>query len=237
MFMTIEDKSKILSWGGLLASFVTIFLTGWNYNLNNKVSENVQRLNEAKFEVERLRFVNDVLTNISEKKEDEYAITINLVKLTLGKEKAKELFEGLSISGDKALSSLGREGVSSIRLEEYQVLIDDINDPNQSTRLKSFDELVKRYSSYSPAITRTLEFFSKDRINFLSADGRVNALLFLIKTNNDAWNLDQVKMAEDAIQLMKERHASGVATIGNTTRERIAKLEEKLNEIMNISSK
>jgi len=63
-----ENKSKLLTWVGILTSLITVSLTGWNYQLSNKVSQDVYKLNEAKFEVDRLKFVSDLLTDISKKK-------------------------------------------------------------------------------------------------------------------------------------------------------------------------
>ena len=57
-----------------------------------------------------------------------------------------------------------------------------INNFDKQVSVSSLQNLIKKYNSYTRAISRTLDLFSIDRINLLTADGKVNALNFLLET-------------------------------------------------------
>jgi hypothetical protein len=114
---------------------------------------------------------------------------------------------------------------------QIQGLVQQINSRDRATRLTATDSLKNQYSNSSDAVSSVLDLFGSDNINALSAEGRINALFFLKNTEASAWNSDLIQRGSKAIELMEQRHQSGIAVIGQQTRQYLEEFKQHLDNI------
>ena len=83
---------------------------------------------------------------------------------------------------------------------EVKKLIQDMNSSDRSTRLSATGILSSQFSDNPEAVKLVLEFYNPNKIDSLSAQGRINALHFLTNTTQGAWDSDTINKAEKLIE-------------------------------------
>jgi hypothetical protein len=76
--------------------------------------------------------------------------------------------------------------------------VDQLNASDKQARLQAAEVLERDYASSPAAITLVLHLYDEDRIASLSADGVINGLFYLNRTDPAAWNADLVKLGKSA---------------------------------------
>jgi len=105
-----------------------------------------------------------------------------------------------------------------------------MNEDSKTIRVHSTNSLINEFQSSSRAIEETLALFDDGSIQELSADGRINALIFLGATLPEAWNSELISVARDKIAFIEARQSQGIK-IGITTRKWISKLQDLLDSL------
>ncbi len=141
---------------------------------------------------------------------------------------AKELVQEVSDGLDVVQASLNE----TIKQQSERItrLILGMNEDSETIRIFSTNSLINEFQSSSLAIQETLALFDKGAIEELSANGRINALIFLSSTLPEAWDVNLAKIAREKIAFMEARQSQGVR-IGSKTRKYISALEKLLDEL------
>lgn len=197
-----EDGGRGKAWIGWLA-VVSPILSGmlalWNVTIQQRLTaaettlkERAQQLEAQRDRVARLTFVHErLLPDLLGPDARRRNVTIQLVRLTIP-EDADTLFAGFRASADSGLREVGASGALAAADERAALLVAQLIGPSKAARTAAFEQLRARYTGSTPAITYTLDALAPPRLSRLSADGRVNALLFLAATTPDAWSIEQV---------------------------------------------
>lgn len=115
--------------------------------------------------------------------------------------------------------------------EEIPLLVSGMNSEERSVRLLSVKKLIDKYRANPIAIDLALDNLRPPLLDNLAAPGRINVLVFLRNTMASVWAEDFINRGNKAVQLIKQRHAEGVAKIGPQTKEALDKFEEFLNAV------
>jgi len=96
-------------------------------------------------------------------------------------------------------------------------LVQNLNSDVREERLAAGQALQSKHSASPAAIAETLALFSPERINGLSAEGRINALYFLSRTAPGVWTPELERRGRELVARVEEREKSGVR-LGEQTR-------------------
>lgn len=214
---TKEKKSfyeKVSFWIGIIGTVTTLVLTIWNANTKMEIDKREAELKsleimlkerstgveESKERVERYKWVFSLFPNLNGEDLQEKNFAINLIRLALTKDEAQQLFSGLQASSDTTLQSLGQKGINVIESEPIFNLVSQMNASTAEVRKHAVAMLIQDYKSSSKAISLTLRMYEADKINNLSASGKINGLYYLSATDPEAWNNDQKQLAKEIIE-------------------------------------
>jgi hypothetical protein len=197
-----EDEPHTKSWIKWLAALSPLasgLLAVWTVAINqrltvteNTLKERTVQLEAQRDRVARLTFVHEHLfPDLLGADARRRNMTIQLVRLTIP-EDADSLFAGFRASADSGLRAVGTSGVSAAADERVALLVSQLVVPKEETRKAAFNELQTRFTGSTVAITYTLDALSPPNLSRLSADGRVNELLFLSQTSEKAWSIEQL---------------------------------------------
>jgi hypothetical protein len=73
-----------------------------------------------------------------------------------------------------------------------------------------------------------LDTFAEGNLESLSADGRINALYFLNRTDDSVWTDDLKRQARESISRIRSRARAGIS-IGQQTQQELNALERKVS--------
>lgn len=178
-------------------------------------------------QVKLLTTLNELNANIDESKKATAKLDAQFTSDSVDP-KAKEIIQGLSVELDNLSASLDK--TIKEQSERITRLISGMNEDSRTIRVHSTNSLINEFQSSPTAIMQTLALFDSGAIEELSADGRINALIFLGETRSEAWNADLIKIAREKITFIEARQSQGIK-IGPTTRKRIIALEELLDSL------
>lgn len=111
-------------------------------------------------------------------------------------------------------------------------LVAKMNDEVKETRLAAVDQLIKTAPSDPAAIDRAISMLEPPTLETLSPQGRINVMVFLHRTDRQAWTEESVRRTRAAIANIRSRASQGVA-IGDQTKTQLAKLEAFLSTAPN----
>jgi hypothetical protein len=196
---------RLSLWVGILGSVITISLTIWNARVKNQIDNRAQdledlkaRLEQSKAQIEVYKWVATLLPNLEDKDKTKRVSTINMINLVLSDADAKKLFAGLQTSDSEDLRLAGQSGLATIRNESIASVVDQLNASDKQARLQAAEVLERDYTSSPVAINLVLHLYDEDRIGSLSADGMINGLFYLNRTDPTAWNADLVQLGTSA---------------------------------------
>ena len=212
-------SDQLTLWIGILGSLVTITLTAWNAHTKNEIDaidirlkERTTSLEESRARIEVYKWVQGLLPNLDDKDPTRKILTVNMVNLALSKDDAKKLFAGLQASDNADLRLAGQNGLAAIQTEPVAALVQQLIAGEKSVRLQAANVLERDYTSSPVAISLVLHLYDDDKIKNLSADGLINGLYYLNRTDPAAWNESLVGLGGGVISRIEKQG------IGNKTR-------------------
>jgi hypothetical protein len=222
-----DSEPRERTWAGRLVALTPLFtaaLAVWNVSIQQRLNqaettlrERAQQLEAQRDRVARLTFVHERLfPDLLGADPRRRGVTVQLIRLTIP-EDADSLFAGLRASADSGLREVGATGAAAAAGERAAQLVAQLIGPDKATRTRAFDELRARHAGSTAAITYALDALSPPRLARLSADGRVNALLFLAATAPEAWSPEQVQRAPGVLAAVE---ATVTPQTGRLTLER-----------------
>lgn len=114
------------------------------------------------------------------------------------------------------------------RPDEAEVgrLLQQINAATPEERKAAGQQLQERHTASPLAITETLALFRPERIDALSASGRINALYFLTRTAPLAWDPELLAAGREVVERIRSR-----ANAGNQTSAELERLTRLLDAV------
>jgi len=240
------DESKVMSgnigkWLAMVSAALTIALTVLNGFVSAKVSETETEIKKDAAEIEKRRlqldtekeriarytFVQTLLNGVLAQDEAQKNLTINLITLALDEDEAKQLFSGLQASNNDATQLFGLLGSEVLAISS---LVLQMNDDNKASRLDAVDKLIKNHRGDSDMVSQALSLFEPPRLNALTASGRINVLVFLSNTEDNAWTPQSILRAEKAVDQIRLRANGGIA-IGPQTDKELKRFSNHLNNL------
>jgi hypothetical protein len=223
-----EDASQGRTWTGRLIALSPLFsalLAVWNVTIQQRLNaaetalkERAQLLEAQRDRVSRLTFVHERLfPDLLGPDTRRRNMTIQLVRLTIP-EDADSLFAGFRASADSGLREVGASGVTVAADETAALLVAQLVGPSKEMRTSAYSQLSTRFTGSTAAITYALDALSPPSLSRLSADGRVNALLYLSVTAPEAWSIEQLKRGANILTAVE---ASVTPQTGRLTLERV----------------
>lgn len=230
-----SKKAGIFPWVASISTLVTLSLTVLNAYWSNEIralegelKKQQITLDEENARLARYTFVQGLLDDLLSQEEAQKNLTVNLVSLALSNEEAKKLFSGFASSDNKQVENVGNIGLSTLKIRD---LVSGMNDSIKGNRLSSVKTLIDEYKDNTVAITEAIKMLEPNNIGRLSANGRINVLVFLRNTGADGWNEELVKRARSLVLEMQERSAEGITLIGPQTQEELKMLRMHLVEV------
>ncbi|MDJ0869821.1 MAG: hypothetical protein QNK03_27240 [Myxococcota bacterium] len=107
--------------------------------------------------------------------------------------------------------------------ESLRALVLGMDSPRKQERLNATRQLVDQYPGSPSAVEEALRLLSEPYLNELSANGRVNVLVYLVATEAAAWTPRLLRRWDAALETMKQRDEAKIAALGPLTRERLEK--------------
>ncbi len=188
-------SEQLTLWIGILGSVITIALTAWNARTKNEIDKlegtlrvRAENLEESRARVEVYKWVLTLLPNLDDKDKTRKTLTVNMINLALSKDEAQRLFAGLQTSDNDNLRLAGQSGLAAIQNEPVAALVGQLNAGDKPARLQAANVLERDYTSSPVAISLVLHLYDEDKITNLSADGMINGLYYLNRTDPAAWN-------------------------------------------------
>lgn len=230
---------NLAKWVALATSVLSAFLLYYNHTLDKenhqldiekrmlekKVTEQSIEINWSKDRLERYKFVGELLDRALKDNTNEQTIAANLISLALKKEEADRLFQGLTTSSSAELRTVGFTGTGQLA-----ALVKKMNDSGKADRINATKELVQQYRDDPVAVDLSVGMLEGNQLAQLSANGRINVLVFLAAASEAAWSPENIARAEKAIENISNRSNIGSA-IGPTTEKRLSQLSERLKEL------
>jgi len=212
---------KITLWVGAVSAIVTISLTIWNAHTKSQIDQREADLKEletalrartinieeSKERVDRYKWVLSLFPELNETDKKKSNFTISLIRLALTRDEAEQLFSSLQTSPDKALQSVGQNGITAIQIEPIALLVSQMNASTADARKSAVAALERDYKSSSQAITLVLRTYEQDKIESLSPSGIINGLYFLSASDPNAWDQKQVEAGGQIITALEKRGA------------------------------
>jgi adenylylsulfate kinase-like enzyme len=107
-------------------------------------------------------------------------------------------------------------------------LVQQLNDQSADVRKSAGGRLARDYRADPQAIRLVLDTFAEGNLESLSADGRINALYFLNRTDDSVWTDDLKRQARESISRIRSRARAGIS-IGQQTQQELNALERKVS--------
>lgn len=107
-------------------------------------------------------------------------------------------------------------------------LVRQLDDSNEEIRKAAAGHLARDHRSNPDAIRLVLDTLSEAKLPALTATGRLNALLFLNRSDLGAWDEEHKALAREAIARIRRRAGQGVA-VGAQTENELRELEKRLS--------
>jgi hypothetical protein len=107
--------------------------------------------------------------------------------------------------------------LSSARPDDLARQVQALNADDKAERLKAGQALQSRYLDSAEAIGLVLDLLAPTRIDQLSAEGRINALFFLARTDPKAWSPALRERGLETARRLEGRDAQGIR-LGTQTR-------------------
>jgi hypothetical protein len=216
---------RITLWVGAVSAIVTICLTIWNAHTKSQIDQReadlkdletalkarTVNIEESKEKVDRYKWVLSLFPDLNENDKKKSNFTISLIRLALTRDEAEQLFASLQTSSDKALQSVGQNGITAIQNEPIALLISQMNASTADARKSAVATLERDYKSSSQAITLVLRTYEQDKIDSLSPSGIINGLYFLSASDPNVWDQKQVEAGNQIISAL-ERRGAGAQT-------------------------
>lgn len=226
---------RIGSWVGVVSALITVGLTVVNAYWSNQIKDRQADLEEQRIELEqgrerleRFSFVESLLEDLVSDVEPARSLKINLVNLALTTSEAENLWQGLQVSEDETVSSIGTSGAQILDLVH---LVGQMNSAVRQDRLEAVDQLISEHRSNPQAIRQAISMLEEPRVDNLSPSGRINVMVFLRNTGMSAWSEAEVRRARAALEAMKARNADGTAPFGSQTQEVLESVEQHLENV------
>ena len=108
-----------------------------------------------------------------------------------------------------------------------QALVRQLDHESEDVRKAAGARLAREHRTNPEAIGLVLETLSEASLASLTANGRINALYFLTRTDPTAWSDDHKRLAKDILDRIRSREQSGVA-VGAQTGEELKRLEQRI---------
>ena len=108
-----------------------------------------------------------------------------------------------------------------------RALVKNLDHSAEEVRKAAGAQLAREHRSNPEAIALVLATLSETSLTSLTANGRVNALYFLTRSNPNAWTDDHKRAARDLIGRIRQREQSGVA-VGTQTAGELQRLEQRI---------
>jgi hypothetical protein len=131
----------------------------------------------------------------------------------------------------------GHEDSQRIRARHFEVwlppaallagVVLQLNDESADVRKAAGAQLARDYGANPVVIGLVLDMLSEQSLPSLSADGRINALYFLNRSDAAAWTDDHRLLARNALARIRGRVKGGVA-VGPPTARELDGLEKRL---------
>jgi len=230
--------ARVGAWIGVTSAAITVILTVLNGLISNRIQEaelNISRQaqvqQEARDRISRYTFVQALLSDLAEESTSQQELITNLIRLALTEDEANRLFGGLEASEDSTISNFGRNAGAIQRRAEIYDLISQLDSREQHQRLSAATQLVSEYASDPMAIERAVTQLEMPRLAGLSADGRVNVMVYLSGTTITGWSRALLDRASDAAANIERRDQDGIAVLGNITRDRLSTLVTHLGRV------
>jgi hypothetical protein len=106
-------------------------------------------------------------------------------------------------------------------------LVKDLDHSAEEVRKAAGAQLAREHRSNPEAISLVLATLSEQSLASLTANGRVNALYFLTRSDPNAWSDDHKRAARDIIDRVRGREREGVA-VGAQTASELQRLEQRI---------
>jgi hypothetical protein len=208
-------SEKLTFWVGIIGSLVTIILTGFNAYTKQQIDGVELRLKERSTNLEAYKWVFTLVSSLDDKDNTKRTIAANTIRLALTKPEQEQFFAGLQASSDKRSQDLGQSGLEAIQNQGVAILVLSLNAPETESRKKAAAVLQQNYTSSPTAIELVLRLYDQNNIKALSADGLINGLYYLNRTEAAAWNPELIVHAKLAIAEIQAQK------IGQTTQKEL----------------
>jgi hypothetical protein len=156
--------------------------------------------------------------------------------------RAEEILRILQQDVDRSARVLyvsGFEESTKIRSNHFEVwlapadvvrtIVRQLDDRSEETRKAAGGRLARDHRTNPEAIGLVLDTLSDANLRSLSANGRINALYFLNRSELKAWTDEQKKLGRQAIDRLRSRDAAGAVALGPQTSQELRYLEQKLS--------
>nr|WP_320189898.1 hypothetical protein [uncultured Desulfobacter sp.] len=110
-------------------------------------------------------------------------------------------------------------------------LVFQMNSDVKAERISAVATLIQQYRTYSFAISSALDQLTGEKLNRLSASGRINVLVFLRNSSAEAWDRQLVEKANEALKSIRNRATENGMGIGPQTDDALKKLEAFIKKI------
>jgi hypothetical protein len=221
-------SERLTLWIGILGSIITISLTIVNTHTKNAIDQmeltlrgRAESLEEAKAHVEVYKWVYTLLPGLEDKDEKKRTLTINMINLAL-QDDAQKFFAGLQTSNIDDLRLAGQSGLTAVQSQSVAALVNQLNASDKQMRVQAGTALQRDYLSSPVAINLVLHLYDQERIQTLSADGLINGLYYLNRTDAAAWNPQLVQLGKGVKSRIDQ------LPIGAKTRAELANFEKHL---------
>jgi hypothetical protein len=188
---------------------VLLAFVGFALYTSAVIASAMQERNRALAQVENRRHEIELL--IDEKQRELAA----LEKRASAKGQAAGDLRAVISSAQRSLAAT-RTGIETDRLA---VLVRQLNDPAVDVRKAAGERLSREFRANPLAIGMVLDSLQPGKIDDLSAEGRINVLYFLNRSDLNAWTPEQKRTARDTVTRIRARGASGIAIGAQTRRE------------------
>ena len=112
--------------------------------------------------------------------------------------------------------------------DALQTLIKNLDHAAEDVRKSAGARLARDHRANPTAIGQVLDTLSEKSLSSLSANGRINALYFLARSDTAAWTAEHKSRALEVIERMRSGEQGGVA-VGRQTSDQLTALEQKLS--------
>jgi len=111
-------------------------------------------------------------------------------------------------------------------------LVNQMNSDIKAERISAVATLIHQYGAYRLTIDTALDQLSGDKLNALSASGKINVLVFLRNTSTEAWDRVLVDKANAALKSIREMADNNGISIGPQTNDALQKLDEFIRKLI-----